>query len=317
MKLIVSELGAWRGYVSREFYFVMTDLMANYGWKHIETSALWNHQGTIRDKLLEMFGEAPEVILFWEGYHLLKSRAYEILRLDCRKCLFADDVHWRWREEGQQKFLCYGMCDTILSTYAYAFHRFYPQLDGVKRVAWVPHAASPDFMLPRKDDPENAILLSGSIGRYYPLRERMKRFHEERPYAVSYHPHPGYSCGYDYDNDRNVGRGYAATIQNYRVGFTDSSRYNYVVAKYFEIPATGALLLADGAVAPQLKELGLVEYRHYVPVSSDDLEAKIEHVLDERNHAEMDEVRRRGQQLIRERHKTSDRARLIDEICLA
>ena len=315
MKLLVSELGAWSGYVSREFYFVMTDLMTNHGWRHIETYALWSHPGAMRGKLLEMFGEVPEVILFWESYHFQLAHAYDITRLDCRKCLFADDLHWRWGEEARNKLLCYAMCDTILTPYAYVFNYFYPRLSSVKRVEWVPHSASPDFMLGYNEQPENAVLLSGSLGRYYPLRERMKRLHEERPHAVCYHPHPGYSCGYDYENDGNVGRGYAAKIQSYRAGFTDSSQCRYVVAKYFEIPAVGALLLADDAVSPQLKELGLVEYTHYLPVSGDDLEEKVRYVLDERNHAELDEIRRRGQEVVWERHRTSDRARLIDEIC--
>jgi hypothetical protein len=87
------------------------------------------------------------------------------------------------------------------------------------------------------------------------------------------------------------------------------------VAKHFEIPATGALLVADGAVRGPLEQLGFLENVHYVPVSEQDLEAKIRYVLDENNHLEIDEIRHRGQSLIREAHKTSDRARLIDSIC--
>ena len=317
MKLIVSELKAWRRYVSRECYHVMTDLMANYGWRHIETLELLNGPRTMSGKLLEVFGEMPEVILFWESYYCLIEHAYDLVRLNCHKCIFAVDLHWRWREEGQKKFLCYSMCDTILTPYAYVFDNFYPQLSRVKQIAWVPHSASPDFMLRYNNHPENAILLSGSLGRHYPFREQMKRLHERGSYAIAYHPHPGYSCDYDYDNNRDVGQGYAAKINNYRVGFTDSSTYKYVLAKYIEIPATGALLLADDAVAAQLKELGLIRHRHYLPVSNDDLEEKIEYVLNERNHQELDEIRKRGQELIWEKHKTSDRARLIDEACLA
>jgi hypothetical protein len=317
MKLIVSTLEAWRRYVSREYYFVMTDLMTNHGWRHIETLELWNGPGTIKNKLMEVFGEMPEVILFWEGYNFLIAHTYDLLRLDCHKCVFADDLHWGWREEGQKKFLCYAMCDTIISSYAYVFEKFYPQLSGVKQIAWVPHSASPDFMLRYNAHPENAILLSGSLDHHYPFRLQMKRLHDRGSYPINYHPHPGYGCNYDYDNDGDVGQGYAAKINNYRAGFTDSSRHGYVLAKFFEIPATGSLLLSDTAVAEQLKELGLIEYEHYLPVSSDDLEEKIRYVLNEKNHQEVDEIRRRGQELIRARHQTSDRARLINEICLA
>jgi hypothetical protein len=88
-----------------------------------------------------------------------------------------------------------------------------------------------------------------------------------------------------------------------------------VVAKYFEIPATGALLFADDAVSGPLRELGFEEYRHYLPVSKETLEDRIEYALDERNHNELDEIRRNGQELVWQRHKTVDRARQINEEC--
>ncbi len=45
------------------------------------------------------------------------------------------------------------------------------------------------------------------------------------------------------------------------------------------------------------------------------MEEKIESVLDERNHPELDRVRKRGQALVWDRHTTTDRAKLIDDIC--
>jgi hypothetical protein len=121
--------------------------------------------------------------------------------------------------------------------------------------------------------------------------------------------------GYDYNSNSNIGRGYAEKINKYRVGFTDCLTFKYMVAKYFEIPATGALLLAEDAVKEPLKELGFVEDVHYVPVSKENLEERVKQVLDETNREALDQVRRRAQQLVWERHTTSDRAKLIDETC--
>jgi hypothetical protein len=45
--------------------------------------------------------------------------------------------------------------------------------------------------------------------------------------------------------------------------------------------------------------------------SSDDLEDTVRYVIDERHHRELDEVRRRGQRLVLERHTTKERARFI------
>lgn len=51
MKLIISEMSAWSRYVSREFYYVMADLIDNYGWKQIDTFELWRQPGSLRARL--------------------------------------------------------------------------------------------------------------------------------------------------------------------------------------------------------------------------------------------------------------------------
>jgi hypothetical protein len=315
MKLIISELEALKGYVSREFYYVMTELMASYNWKQIDTYELWRAPGNLKSKLLNNFGEVPEVILFWEGYEFVWAHARQIGRLDCKKFILADDLHCKTEKMRKKTLVSFGLCDTVLSTYGYVWYRFYPEFKSVKKVVWVPHSASPDFLLPYNHHPENAIFLSGAISRHYPLRRQLESLYEKGSYAIACHVHPGYHCQYDYKEDEDIGLGYARKINRYRAGFTDSLLYEYMVAKYFEIPATGALLFADDAVAGPLQRLGFKKNEHYLPVSKDNLEARIQYVLGESNHDELDEIRRRGQALVWEKHKTSDRARQIDEVC--
>ena len=315
MKLIVSHLETLRTYVTREFYYVTTNLMSDYGWKHIEICKLWNDPGTIRTKLLQEFGELPETILFCEAYEFLCAHLEEIIRLDCRKVFFADDLHW-WNEPMRKmKLRSFESCEIILSTYGYVWGQFYPELSGSKKVVWIPHAASPDFMLPYNPCPENSIFLSGAMSQHYPLRLQMMDLHSHGSYSIAYHAHPGYFCGYDYQTNGAIGRGYAEKINRYRAAFTDSLRFKYVIAKYVEIPATGALLFADDAVSGPLQELGLLPNRHYLPASKENLEERVQYVLEERNHEELDAIRKCAQELVWERHKTSDRARQIDEAC--
>ncbi|MDT7540195.1 MAG: hypothetical protein QOE33_99 [Acidobacteriota bacterium] len=311
----MSHLEALRGYVSREFYYVMTELMARHGWRQIETLRLWNGPGTIERTLLSEFGELPQCILFWEGYELLSIFADDIYRLDCRKFIIADDLHWWDEQMRRRKSVGFALCDAVLSTYAYLWDEFYPEFCGTKRLVWVPHSASPDFMLRYNPDSANSIFLSGAMTAHYPLRLKMKGLHERGSYPITYHPHPGYYCRHDYEEDESVGCGYAQHINACRAGFTDSLIYKYLVAKYFEIPATGALLFADDSVRAPLTELGFIENEHYVPVSEENLEEKIRDVLDESNHVKLDEIRRKGQELVWERHKTSDRAKQIDKAC--
>lgn len=315
MKLIISELAALGGYVSREFYYVMTELMASHNWNQIDTYKLWRAPGNLTSKLLNNFGELPDAILFWEGYEFVWAHAAEIGRLDCKKFILADDLHCDTEKMRKMKLVSFALCDTVLSTYGYVWNRFYPELQGAKKVVWVPHSASPDFLLPYNHHPENAIFLSGAISRHYPLRQQVKSLFDQGSYAIAYHGHPGYHCKYDYKQDKDVGLGYAKRINSYRAGFTDSLLYEYVVAKYFEIPAAGALLFADDAVTGPLRQLGFIQNEHYLPVSKDNLETQIQYVLGESNHDELDEIRRRGQRLVWKQHKTSDRAKQIDEVC--
>ncbi len=315
MKLIISELEALKRFVSREFFYVMTELMTRYGWRQVDTWELWQAPGSLRNKLIDRFGELPQSILFWEGYEFLNAHAREIIRLDCAKTILADDLHCHTEKMLRMNTVGFALCDTVLSTYGYAWSEYYPNFWRGKKVVWVPHAASPDFMIEYNHSPEDKVLLSGAINHQYPLREQLIRLHSQGSKLISYQAHPGYHCAYDYATDGNVGRGYAMRLNRHRVGFTDCLKYRYVVAKHFEIPATGALLLADGAVSGPLKQLGFVENRHYISTSSETLEEKLSYVLAEGNRESIDEIRRRGQELVWERHKTSDRARQINEVC--
>jgi hypothetical protein len=125
--------------------------------------------------------------------------------------------------------------------------------------------------------------------------------------------HPGYAENYNHESDLRVGPAYARSIHRFRAGFTDGGTFRYVVAKHFEIPATGALLVADEALAEPLKGLGFIKNVQYVPVSAQNLEETIQYVLDEANRREIDRIRRCGQQLVLSNHRTRDRARQIDE----
>lgn len=315
MKLIISELKDRSRYTTREAAYIILELVTKYGWMQMETEDLCYSPGSFKSLLLRGLGELPEVMLFWEGYYLLNRRREEIESLDCGKYILCDDLHGGEDHSRQDKLAAFSMFNTILSTYGYVFHQYYPELSTTKRVVWMPHSASPDFLVTYNKHPENAVFLSGAVNDYYPLRLRVKALGDSGSYPIVIHRHPGHRCDFDYETDTSIGRRYAERINTYRVAFTDSSKYKYSVAKYFEIPATGSLLLADRAVSEPLRRIGLIEGVHYVGVSNEDLEEKIEYVLNHSNHDKLDEIRRNGQALVRQEHTTSDRARSIDQIC--
>jgi Glycosyl transferases group 1 len=311
MKLIISEYQAIRTFVSREFAATIEELVSTFGWKHVQPAEL--RAGRIRASLVDILGSVPDVILFWEGYWFINGHADELDGLDCRKALFADDIHDRGNDRFYLLWAAFLICDTILCTYKNAFLQFYPALAARKEVVWVPHAASPEFLLPFNERAENSILLSGAIGESYPLRQRMKALHDLGTWPIVRIPHPGYGQSYDHTRDERVGAGYARAIHRYRSAFTDCLIFGYLVAKHFEIAATGALLVADRAANGLLAQLGIFEGEHYIATSNDEMEETIKFVIDESHHRELDELRRRAQRLVSEKHTTRERARLIDD----
>ncbi len=314
MKLLISEMDALRSYVSIEWYHVMKTLVEVHDWINVDRYRLWNEPGTLKDKLTRQFERVPDVLLLWGGYDFAAAHRDALSGLECYKGYFVQDLHKLGIERSSTP-LAFEICDVILAAYANVFADFYPEIADRKRVIWVPHSASPIFRLAFNDRAANSIFLSGAINDAYPLRQQMQALSENPSHAIVYQPHPGYHCGYDYARDPRIGKGYARRINSHRVAFTDALVHKYLVGKHFEIPACGALLLAERAVADDLRDLGFVEDVHYISVSSEDMEERIELVLDERNHPELDRVRKRGQALVWDRHTTTDRAKLIDDVC--
>jgi hypothetical protein len=312
MRLVVAELRAFSHYVSREFAWIMRELIQVYGWSHVEPSMLAEGPGTFEEKMVRRCGERPRVVLFWGGEGFLCAFKSQIEALRCAKWFVADDLHHQnlW-ESRQEAFL---LCDTIFSTYAYRLADFFPEVARSRRIVWLPHSASPDFEYSMNEHPENRVLLSGAILPSYPLRIKVKRLMENGFEGIVRVPHPGYHCRYNYESDDQVGRGFSKKIWNCRAAFSDCSKFRYAVAKHFEIPATGALLVADEALIGPLQELGFRAGVHYFPVAETNLKDRLRYLLEERHHPALDEIRRKGQALVFDHHRTSHRAKLIHDL---
>jgi hypothetical protein len=311
-KLVVAPFTALRHYVSREFWRMLSALVWNHEWYWYETYALPPGRELMPDMLRDFFGVVPEVVLFWESYAEVARHTRWLQDVGTRVYVMTDDLH-KDRAGMVEALLS---ADGILSTYPRSLFERFPPVDRA-RVTWMPHSASSDFVLPLNPDPRyRQVFVSGAMNEIYPLRMLMRSLGLRRPELVRLQDHPGYRTNYSYPDDVRVGRGYAQSIRSCLAAFTDGSRYRYLVAKHFEIPATGALLLADRVMAPQLAELGLIDGEHYVSVSAEDFEPTVERVLDPRNGEEIDAIRQRGHDLVYERHTTAHRALQIDAVCV-
>lgn len=314
LKLIVAPKSALGGYISREFFFIIEILERRFGWRHLETWELADDSRPLRTLFLDRLGNVPEVILFWEQYEVFTSRSSGLKQLGIQIGIWADDIHSFNEATHLSRVAPFVLADKVLAAYANRFEEFYPCVKKGADLIWVPHSASMDFVVPLNEKPESAVFLSGAMTSHYPLRREMKALYEKNSLPIVFFDHPGYHCGFDHESDERVGKSYAKNIARHLAAITDGLIYGYVVAKFFEIPATGALLLGEERMKGALGVLGFRDGVHYLSVGPENLKPRIEEVLDPRNRKDIDEIRRQGQKLVLDHHLVEHRAKQIDDV---
>jgi len=160
------------------------------------------------------------------------------------------------KEYKKQLFRMFDRFDIILSAVDEKFREWYPEY--VNKMVFFPQFFAPHkrySVLEFNKRPKMKCLLSGNLDpNIYPLRGYLSK---QR--IVS-----RIECrGSKY----RIGDSYARLLHSYFCCVATSSIYNIVVKKYFEILATGSLLLAN-----QVKDfdsLGFIPYKHYIPITMD------------------------------------------------
>lgn len=109
----------------------------------------------------------------------------------------------------------------------------------------IPHCAEKTIFFDRKLKKEVDVLLCGSIGRHYPLRQRMRNILSLIPkkYNCQEYKHPGYING---DSFTNVYlNDFAEAINKAKICITCTSKYKYRLGKMVEIPLCNSVLACD------------------------------------------------------------------------
>ncbi len=225
----------------------------------------------------------------------------DFFSFNTKKYIIADDIHKEYERKKENYFEYF---DKIFVTYKTPFLNLYPHIDHFK-VVWYPHFFTPDYDLSFNIKPKNYVLLSGRLGLIYPLRKYLFKLSSGiLKGKITYIKHPN-SSNLDYDNiDRRtfIGPKYARAINDKLCGFVDCAKSNYVLAKYFEIPATGSLLLAEKPIGDKLEDLGFIDGENYISVNKENIIDKINYILDPNNRDEIDKIRKNGQIMVKEKH---------------
>jgi len=100
---------------------------------------------------------------------------------------------------------------------------------------------------------------------------------------------------------------YAKKLNHYFCSIATDSIYHYGLAKYFEIPAAGCLLL--GVRTPDIDEAGLTPWEHYVPISELNALAQVEAVFE--NPDAFSKIRKQGCAYVRQNHSVKNRIKQL------
>jgi len=207
----------------------------------------------------------------------------------------------------ERKKLMFERYDIILSYY----HEFFVEnhAEYVHKFRYIPQwfASHERYVdLGFNKTPEMKCLLSGTMGKVYPLRTSICR-HSKQPFIATRGTNWGRANGI-------IKERYAKMLHSYYCCATCGSKFDMVLAKHLEIPATGSLLICNQT--NDLTRTGFVPDKHYVSITKDNAIDKIKECLE--NREKYDLIRKRGMRFVHRNHSILNRfeelKKIIDEI---
>lgn len=296
MLYIISYLLHWEEYLSAEFLNLLHAMRDEWGWQLLRAPE-WQ-------KAIRVPGNT---ILFFECYPLVQEHAETIKAYPGRKLFYTDDFHFF--EAGTREMKTNVWCNfrTMLCSNAHTFHQLYPEYED-RWVVNFPHCANDDFLLEMNPDPLPRALLTGYLHSSYP--QRMDAFwlsQQDDTIPLDYLYHPGYLDEYKHVGKK--GKDFAQHLWRYLACVTDGGMFNYILAKNFEIPAVGALLITHNKLHDVLAMNGFLVGVHYISYGNAiELEERVRWAVAPENREAVNAMRAAGWGLIRHRHTTRHRA---------
>jgi hypothetical protein len=238
-----------------------------------------------------------------------KNKWSKLKTLDCLKVLIVEDIHDK-TDTNALKFM-EKFADAIFCRYPYNTKEVIPKSN--LKCFNLYHAYTEQFYnninFSKK---KNKVLLSGANDSdFYKLRHSAKELIDnDKTDLIEERKHPGYTIK---DAKKEV-TNYAKNINQYKLAISDQltipkskNNYPYILAKHFEIPASGTALITNKNIAPYLKPLGFKEDYNYITATPKNLLSKIEHWLKPKNQKKLKQITERGQELVMKNHQNKHR----------
>ena len=177
-----------------------------------------------------------------------------------KKVIFCDDIH----RDIDSRIKVYNKFDYVMGP---TVHRIPYFLKGyfTKKTIFFPPFVIKEDMVPNNKMKLNKLFLSGTIHPdIYPLRHLIHTLSKNNLFKRSIQ---------NLDKNKKVkGENYFKIINNYNYGFccSLSEKYQYLVFKFLEIPASSTILVCNNKHIKELfEEMGFYENIHYIAKNSE------------------------------------------------
>jgi len=332
--------GPWWSYVTHEFAEILTYLKElgikfNIPYRSFSPESDFNSETNLTkyflnacyfDENLYDKNKTLIIILIWDINRLLWHEMTDqwnflLKTLQIRLMVFIDDLHYTEKEYFlSRQYLFQSITSEIFSTYAYLFHNYYYNISSSK-ITWLPHAASYLSYHSINQSAQNLLFVSGAnMFEWYPCRARGFLMCQKRKDLTACLRHPGY--GKTMKNNTSLfygGKRYFSYMQQYKFGLGTCQSVHYAIAKLFELPANGLVLVTTDDLIPVLERLKLYYNEHFLTVKCSTVNQLTSEIiyLQSLSKDKINNIRRKSQDIIHERHMTQHRSKLLHVRLLA
>lgn len=304
IKLIIKEQNF--SYSKRHLFDMLDLLVEKYNWNYILKEELLNKEF----KYSKDFNNIEQLLLITGSSQIKQFNVPKT----CKISYIIDDLHTGGSVKSE-RMKNYKRVYKIFATYAYCFSKFYPMIPN-EMVEWLPHSAR--FTIPFNNLPIDKILVSGRVNpKQYPNRFKMLQLSEKNKFI--YYEKPklnGYRAKNESDiKNRIFGEKFYKVLNKYLICFTcdASSSRPYIVAKHFEILASGSLLFACNPFTKEhFNKLGFIDGEHYISCNGKNMVDKIKWLQDPSNLTEINRIRKNGYEKVKE-HTWEKRTEFVNK----
>ena len=263
-----------------------------------------NSFGATSNDFRDLLKEAKTVVLDIVAYHRFRGPKNELLnwlRYHPQTALYISDIERASLDIARHFKFVFGEAGYLLPSYPAKPHCF------------LPHASSPLPTFP--ETLHNNILIPQRHGLDNPT-EYVRNFYSQRiSMATIAAKCPGVVVQKHFCESDT----YQVVLGSYLGCFVTlpSKSYPNLVAKFFEVPASGSLLVAyTGSKREIFESIGWKDGVNYCEVTPSTIEETIAFVLNPANRALIEKIRRAGYDLVSQRHtvkhRTADFIKMIE-----